>query len=100
MRKKEFMRNVKREYHKETKAFFENVNLLYDAFNSNPISYKEYQIWEYIKKMELTETSEMFVSIISTLDRLDLTEIYFNPTLFKFLICQYVQELRFNEGLI
>jgi hypothetical protein len=94
------MKNAKRNYYKDTKALFENFSLLYDAFNNNPISYKEYEIWEYIKNMELDEMSEMFYVIISKLDRLDLSETYFNPVLFQFMVCQYVQELRLNEGLI
>jgi hypothetical protein len=91
------MKNVKRKYHKEANAYFENVSHLYDVFNDN-ISFNEYQIWKYITKMENYEIGEMFIVIITKLEKLDLTQTYLDPVLFRFLICEYIMELKQNEG--
>jgi len=94
MEKKIFMRNLKRESYNNIKYFFENISRLYDVFNNNDIPYNEYKIWEYIKEMELSEISEIFISILEKLERLNLKENYFNPVIFKYLICEYIQEMR------
>jgi len=94
MDKKIFMKNLKRESYNNIKLFFENMSRLYDVFNDNNIPYNEYEIWQYIKEMELTEISDMFISILSKLERLNLKENYFNPVIFKFLICEYIQDIR------
>ena len=100
-RKKMFMKDVKREAYKELEIYLREISILYRAFNNNkPIIENEDVIFEYIKNMPVSDIVKMFYELLDRYDRLNLRECFLKKTTLKFMVIQYIQEIRKNEGQI
>ena len=95
------MKDVKRQAYKDLKLYFREISILYKAFNNKkPIIENEDVIFEYIKNMPVSEVVKMFFDLLDRYDRLNLRECFLKKTTLKFMVIQYIQEIRKDEGLI
>jgi len=100
-KKKMFMKDVKRQAYKDVKLYLREIQILYEAFNNKkPIIKNEDVIFEYIRNMPISDIVEMFFNLLDRYDRLELRECFLKKTTFKFMVIQYIQEIRKNEGSI
>jgi hypothetical protein len=97
MRKDYFMKNVKKEAYKELKLYYRNISILYDLFSKDQLTENDDAILGYIKDMPISEIEKMYAYLIDRTDRLDIMECYLNPVIFKYMVIEYIQELRHIE---
>ena len=99
--KNNFMKNIKRKAYKEMKHYIRGMRMLYDLFENEPnISGDDESVFEYIKEMPMESITEIITEVLKRCLRLDLTECFENPFLFKLMVVQFIQELRSIEETI
>ena len=99
--KNNFMKGVKRKAYKETNNYIRGMGMLYNLFSNEPcISNDDESVFEYIKEMPMESITEIITEVLKRCLRLDLTECFENPFLFKLMVAQFIQELRSIEETI
>ena len=89
------MNKIKQKAYNERVVYIKNMNLLYEVFkNEQYISQNENEVFELLQKMPMETINEIIEYLVAKSERLDLVDCYTNPLLFKFIIIQYIQELR------
>ena len=89
------MKDVKEKAYNERVEYIKNMSLIYDVFkNEQYISQNEDDIFEFMQKMPMETINEIIEYLVAKSERLDLVDCYTNPLLFKFIVIQYIQELR------
>ena len=89
----------KQKAYNERVAYIKSMSLLYDVFrNEDVISLNENDVFEYIQELPMETINNMFETLIMKSTKLDIMECYMKPPLFKFIVIQFIQELRQIEG--
>lgn len=95
------MKNIKKQAYKDLKLYLMEIQILYEAFNNKKsIAENEDVIFEYIKNMSISEVVKMLFYFLDRCNKLNLRESFLKKTTLKFMVIQYIKEIKKNEDLI